>query len=453
EDENVEDVQMADHLRLMEELLQIPIVGIEDAIVVPVVLANEFELKIELLDFISNSPFFGLDNDDHHSHIKRFYQITRTFKINQVPHDVVKLILFSFSLKGAAETWLENEPPCFITSQMAEALLERPSCVPPSNTVTKPHAKLKAITTMDGLTLDGSSIPHSNLLVYQEPETITEVVEIASSQSIPLVPPLETPPLSAPKPKKNPELNPHQPLIPYPSRLQKDKFQALENPTGYADHFIYRIDIVDYLCDKFPIENNSLSGNPNLSSDHVVASLSPSPTPCGDSDFLLEETDTLLSHSNISLPSYESFLFDIDHQEEKSSGSTTSHSNHSLPEYESFCFDVDHIKEKSSGSTTSHSDLSKYESFHFDLSIDPLPPAYRSNSHHEEFADELAHIISSLEYDRFYFDIEPDPGELTRRVEENISEDSTKELTSPELNDLRFLLFDCDSIFSEIRFP
>ncbi|GKB81791.1 reverse transcriptase domain-containing protein [Tanacetum coccineum] len=100
----------------MEELLQIPIVGIEDAIVVPAVLANEFELKIELLDFISNNPFFGLENDDPHSHIKRFYQITRTFKINQVPHDVVKLILFPFSLKGAAETWLENEPPCSITT-------------------------------------------------------------------------------------------------------------------------------------------------------------------------------------------------------------------------------------------------------------------------------------------------------------------------------------------------
>ncbi|GJV37391.1 reverse transcriptase domain-containing protein [Tanacetum coccineum] len=107
---------MADHLRPMEELLQIPIIGIEDAIVVPVVLANEFELKIELLDFISNNSLFGLENDDPHSHIKIFYQITRTFKINQVPHDVVKLILFPFSLKGAAETWLENEPPNSFTT-------------------------------------------------------------------------------------------------------------------------------------------------------------------------------------------------------------------------------------------------------------------------------------------------------------------------------------------------
>ncbi|GKF80776.1 hypothetical protein Tco_0239378, partial [Tanacetum coccineum] len=76
--------------------------------------------------------------------------------------------------------------------------------------------------------------------------------------------------------------------------------------------------------------------------------------------------------SDLSLPNYESFCFDINHQEEKSSGSTPSKSDHSLPDYEAFCFE-----RKSSGSTTSHSDpsLLEYESFYFDLSIDPLPPA------------------------------------------------------------------------------
>ncbi|GKA29436.1 hypothetical protein Tco_0715681 [Tanacetum coccineum] len=135
----------------------------------------------------------------------------------------------------------------------------------------------------------------------------------------------------------------------------------------------------------------------------------------------------------------------------KSSGSTTPHSDHSLPEYESFCFDVDHIKEKSNGSTTSHFDLSllEYESFHFNLSIDPLPPADRSDSQHEEFADELGLIISSPEYDHFYFDLEPDPGELTRVLKKNISDTSTKDLKIYELNDFPLLLSECDSIFSE----
>ncbi|GJT82226.1 hypothetical protein Tco_1056568 [Tanacetum coccineum] len=182
--------------------------------------------------------------------------------------------------------------------QMAD-FQERPLGELPSSTRTNPLAELKVVTSTDGLTLDGSFLPHSNFLVYQEkeqePETITEVVEIASSKSTPLVPPPETPPLFAPKPKENIEPNPHEPLIPYPSRLKEEKFQALENLTGRVNHFVYRTDIIDSLYDKFPIENNSLSGNPTLSPDPVVESLSYSLTPSGEIDLLLEETDTFLS--------------------------------------------------------------------------------------------------------------------------------------------------------------
>ncbi|GJS73736.1 hypothetical protein Tco_0706577 [Tanacetum coccineum] len=191
-----------------------------------------------------------------------------------------------------------------------------------------------------------------------------------------------------------------------------------------------------------------LSGSPTPSFESVVESPSPLPTPFGDSDSLVEETDTLLSHFDNSSPEYETFSFDI---KEKNSGSTTTHFDYSLPDYNGFYFDDDHIEEKSNGSTTTHFDFSlpEYDSFIFDISIDPFPPADRSDSHHEEFADELAHITSPPEYDHFYFDIEPDQGELTILFEENISKDSTKELTSPELNDFPLLLSDCDSTFSK----
>ncbi|GKD71919.1 hypothetical protein Tco_1326009 [Tanacetum coccineum] len=81
-----------------------------------------------------------------------------------------------------------------------------------------------------------------------------------------------------------------------------------------------------------------------------------------------------------------------------------------LPESETFCFNLEEI---SSGSTTTHADFPQYDSFIFYLSIDSFPPANRSDFYHEEFADELAHIISPPEYDCFYFKSEPDPGELT----------------------------------------
>ncbi|GJS95135.1 hypothetical protein Tco_0802103 [Tanacetum coccineum] len=97
----------------------------------------------------------------------------------------------------------------------------------------------------------------------------------------------------------------------------------------------------------------------------------------------------------------------------------TTRSDYSLSDYESF---YDHIKEISSGNTTTHADFSQYDSFHFDILIDPLPLADRSDSHLEEFVDELAHIISPLEYDCFYFKSEPDPRYLTSIIDPGIRE-------------------------------
>ncbi|GJW80784.1 hypothetical protein Tco_0144759 [Tanacetum coccineum] len=85
------------------------------------------------------------------------------------------------------------------------------------------------------------------------------------------------------------------------------------------------------------------------------------------------------------------------------------------------------IPEKSSGSTTTHADFSQYDSFIFDLSINPFPPANRSDFYHEEFAGELAHIISPSDYDHFYFKIEPELGNFTMDVVEDIFNNPTRE--------------------------
>nr|GFB10442.1 hypothetical protein [Tanacetum cinerariifolium] len=66
-------------------------------------------------------------------------------------------------------------------------------------------------------------------------------------------------------------------------------------------------------------------------------------------------------------------------------------------------------KEISSGSTTTHSNSSLYDSFIFDLSINPFPPTDRSDFY--EFVDELTHIISPPEYDCFSSRLNP-----TRRI-------------------------------------
>ncbi|GJR49030.1 hypothetical protein Tco_1317133 [Tanacetum coccineum] len=143
-----------------------------------------------------------------------------------------------------------------------------------------------------------------------------------------------------------------------------------------------------------------------------------------DDDILLTIKDDILREKllNVNLLIAKIDALKIPHSSSEviSSGSTTTRSDYSLPDYEAFYSDDDHIKEKNSGSTTTHADFSKYDSFIFDLSINPFPPADRSDFYHEEFADELAHIISPPEYDHFCFKIEPELGNLTMDVVNDI---------------------------------
>ncbi|GJS40815.1 hypothetical protein Tco_0565858 [Tanacetum coccineum] len=105
---------------------------------------------------------------------------------------------------------------------------------------------------------------------------------------------------------------------------------------------------------------DALRDNPTPSSEVVIKSTSTFP------NLFLEETNTL----DNSIPESETFSFNL---EEISSGNPTTHSDLSLPDYKAFYF----------------------------------PPTDRSDLNHEEFADELAHIISPPEYDHFCFKIEP----------------------------------------------
>ncbi|GKB62822.1 hypothetical protein Tco_0919008 [Tanacetum coccineum] len=99
----------------------------------------------------------------------------------------------------------------------------------------------------------------------------------------------------------------------------------------------------------------------------------PIPIPVTDSD----SSDTFLSHSDNSLPEFESFSDDT---EETRSGSTTTHANYSLPEYDSFLFEIDpdqggltSIAMNNNSTNDPLLELPEFESFHFDPSF-PRPP-------------------------------------------------------------------------------
>nr|GEV13538.1 reverse transcriptase domain-containing protein [Tanacetum cinerariifolium] len=73
-------VTMADQ-RTMTELLRAPTEGYAEAIVVPPILAEQFELKHSLINMMTTDQFFGLEKDNPHDHIR------------------------------AAHRWLEKKPP------------------------------------------------------------------------------------------------------------------------------------------------------------------------------------------------------------------------------------------------------------------------------------------------------------------------------------------------------
>nr|GEY67923.1 reverse transcriptase domain-containing protein [Tanacetum cinerariifolium] len=99
---------MADN-RTMAQILQAPIGGYEDAIVVPSINAKNFELKQTLINLVQSNQFTG--RQDPHNHLRFFNKVTSTFRHPEVPNTTIKLLLFLFSLEGEARTWLDKEPP------------------------------------------------------------------------------------------------------------------------------------------------------------------------------------------------------------------------------------------------------------------------------------------------------------------------------------------------------
>nr|GEW26876.1 retrovirus-related Pol polyprotein from transposon TNT 1-94 [Tanacetum cinerariifolium] len=87
-------VEMTDN-HTMAQMLQAPIEGYEDAIVVPQINTNNFELKQTLINLVQSNQFTG--EQDPHNHLCFFNKVTSTFRHPEVPNTTIKLLLFSFS--------------------------------------------------------------------------------------------------------------------------------------------------------------------------------------------------------------------------------------------------------------------------------------------------------------------------------------------------------------------
>nr|GEZ05396.1 reverse transcriptase domain-containing protein [Tanacetum cinerariifolium] len=73
--------------------------------------------------------------------------------------------------------------------------------------------------------------------------------------------------------------------------------------TNFDDESINRIDLIDVACEEYSQEvlGFSMSGNPTPSTKPIVSTSSPTLTPFGDSDFLLDKTDAFLATEDESI--------------------------------------------------------------------------------------------------------------------------------------------------------
>nr|GEU83753.1 reverse transcriptase domain-containing protein [Tanacetum cinerariifolium] len=88
--------------RTMEELLQEPTEGYGEAIVIQEINADHFEIKTNLLQLVQAKPYHGFERENSHTHINNFKRITSTLKFRDVTTDVIKLMMFPYSLEGTA---------------------------------------------------------------------------------------------------------------------------------------------------------------------------------------------------------------------------------------------------------------------------------------------------------------------------------------------------------------
>ncbi|GJY68178.1 reverse transcriptase domain-containing protein [Tanacetum coccineum] len=236
----------------MEDFYRPSLIGRGGPIVLTTVPGTDFVMKSHMVQLLrQNCQFHGFEGEDANDHLTKYLSITQFIKQNGFSQDIINLNLFPFSLTHEAESW-------FYT------------------------LKTHSIHTWEEMVSKFLSkyFPYSRTLQLRK--------EILNFRQLPT----------------------------------ESVFEAWERFKSWLrkcpDHrilllnqiltFYNGIMMIDQKRLMVAAGDNKLSPTP--SSDHVVASLSPTLTPTGDSDVILEETETLLPHHDSSSPKVDDDIFD-----------------------------------------------------------------------------------------------------------------------------------------------
>nr|GEX94314.1 hypothetical protein [Tanacetum cinerariifolium] len=456
--------------RTMVELLRAPTKGYAEAIVVPPILAEQFELKHILINMMTSDQFFGLEKENPHDHIRcdgnsssSSSEIAKlTHAVNQqksVVTTILTAILKQFQatpppaflksvekicvtcggahpyyqcLAADGNTFLEFQDN--IQGYVSVAAVNYNQEPLPSNTIANPKGELKAISTRSGLVLDGPSVHMPPPFI--NPEEDERVEENLTDQELGAS--INLMPLSFWKKLGLPELISTRMTIELANR-------AICTPAGIAGDvfvpvgkftFLANFVIVDYESDpRVPL----ILGRPFLRTAHTLIDVHREEMILRDGDerltFNMRHDTSSYSNQpqkesinmiNIYDDSYEDYLEDLFATNHQSGNPTfSSHPDLTSPEVKDDIFDPegDIVLIEKLLNLDSTKDLPPPHN------VNPLSGSTTSSSFNhllEEFTDELALITFPLGNDDLPFDIESD----LREIQYLLNHDPTKEMDS-----------------------
>ncbi|KAL4295259.1 hypothetical protein GQ457_12G016170 [Hibiscus cannabinus] len=98
--------------RTIRDYLAEDLEGLNHVVTMPDFEVENFELKPVMFNMLNTlGQFGGTPNENARQHLKSFLEICNSFKIHGVSNDVLKLKLFTYSLRDKAKTWLNNLQP------------------------------------------------------------------------------------------------------------------------------------------------------------------------------------------------------------------------------------------------------------------------------------------------------------------------------------------------------
>nr|GEV68614.1 reverse transcriptase domain-containing protein [Tanacetum cinerariifolium] len=334
----------------MEELLQAPTEGYGEAIVILEINADHFKIKTNLLQLVQANPYHGFERENPHTHINNFKRITSTLKFRDVPNDVIKLMMFPYSLEGNARVW-ENASK---SDDMIDKLADQIS------TLVDIFAK-KIVTPAPVKAVDESLLLVDKLfelakIPLDENCSVMLLKKLPKKHGDPgkfLIPcdflrmdvchaladlsaSINLMPLSIRKNLSLSELTPTRMTLKladrsitrpkgvtedvfvkvgkfhFPSDIVVVDFEAdphvplilgrsfLRTGRALIDVYEEEITIREYAQEILGFSNNSLGGNPTLTFEPILFDSSPPLTPFDVSDFILEEINAYLKDESVS---------------------------------------------------------------------------------------------------------------------------------------------------------